>query len=86
LTGAGTPYISITLAGDELGSIAAHTFILILKFGDLRPERGPRNGMRCMNEARQNGETPAKDAAYKRSIGANQARLRASALGLFDPG
>ena len=72
LTGAGTPYLSITPAGDGLGSIAAHTFILIPEFGDLRPARGPRNSMPCTNEARENGRMPAKDAVDERSTGANQ--------------
>ncbi len=35
--------------------------------------------MRCMNEARENGKMPAKDAADERSTGANQARRYASA-------
>ena len=72
LTGAATPYLSITPAGDGLGSIAAHTFILILECGDLRPARGLRNNMPCTNEAPESGKMPAKDAVDERSTGANQ--------------
>lgn len=76
LTGAGTPCLSITRAGDGLGPIAAHTCILILESGDLRQERDQRNSMPCMNEAREKGKMPEKGVGDGKSTTAKLTCVR----------
>ena len=51
----------------------AHTLILILKFGDLRRARGPRNGTISMNEATESDKMLEKDVVDGRSTAVSQA-------------